>query len=398
MKQMYPRFLTVLLPFLLLCFCQMNSFGQTCPDGSPQGGTAYDTTISFPSGITSTEVKFPQFDPEAGMVTCVRLCVTITGIIDTLALQNFAASGQTVTFTYVRDDEITGPGLSTPLVNGVNQSYGPFGLTPYDGIPGAGTDFYSQANDTILNAQLCRTLTDSATIADFYGADSMTYNYTIDVSSNAVFSGGSNSNMVLTSALVNFHFEYCTCPPMVLPLSIRDFDVNKLTTNKAELKWSASDDIYSNYHYEVEVSRNGNNFISIGTYEKSNSNEPYRMLYSAPGGESGNYYFRIRQVYSNGYVRYSNIRHVKLENPGSVKFSLYPNPSNGIVGIKFDNISTGHFNIQIYNSQGQLIVQKAVVIGGSSYVEVGNLKSGSYWLRLTDKQSLESCVNQLLIK
>jgi hypothetical protein len=31
-------------------------------------------------------------------------------------------------------------------------------------------------------------------------------------------------------------------------------------------------------------------------------------------------------------------------------------------------------------------------------VQLGVLKGGSYWLRLTNKQSLESSVNQLIIK
>lgn len=125
--------------------------------------------------------------------------------------------------------------------------------------------------------------------------------------------------------------------------------------------------------------------------------QTYQMLYST-NGESGSYYFRIKQVYSNGYVRYSNIQHVAMENSGSPKFSLYPNPSQGIVGIKFDNSSAGHYDIQIYNAQGQIIVNKAIVVGGSSYVQIGVLKGGNYWLRLTNKQSLESCVNQLIIK
>jgi hypothetical protein len=399
MKQMYLRLKTTLLPFLLMMFFSIQEvLGQTCPDGSPQGGTAYDTTIAFASGVTSTDVKFPQFDPQTGMVTCVRLCITITGVIDTLAMQNFAGSAQTGTFNYVRKDTLRGPGLISPLTNNANQSYGPYPLSPYDGIPGAGSDFYSQGDDTILNAQLCRTLNDSATIAQFYGTDSMTYNYTIDVSTGAFITGGSSSNLVLTSALVNFHFEYCTCPPVLLPLSIRDFNVKKLTSNKAELQWFALDDAYANYYYEAELSRNGNNFISIGTYDKKSSNEAYRAIYTAPAGENGIYYFRVRQIYSNGYVRYSNIKQVRLENSASVKFSLYPNPSEGIVGIKFDNISTGHFNIQIYNAQGQIIVQKGIVIGSSSYVAIGKLRTGTYWLRLTDKQSLETCVNQLIIK
>jgi hypothetical protein len=123
------------------------------------------------------------------------------------------------------------------------------------------------------------------------------------------------------------------------------------------------------------------------------------MQFKASNGESGMYYFRIKQIYSNGYVRYSNIKQVALENSASTKFSVYPNPSSGIVGIKFDNTLSGEFNALIYNTQGQMTVNKDIVVTqGSSYRELARLVPGVYWLRLTDKKSLESSVNQFLIK
>jgi hypothetical protein len=398
MKQLYSRFFSVTILILFQIALSQFSYGQ-CPNGEIPGATAFDTTISFPTGTTSIPVKFPKFDPQNGMVTCVRLCVTITGIIDTLAMQNFAASGQTGTYNYIRNDQISGPGLITPLSNSVNLSYGPYPLTAYDGIPGAGTDFFSMGDSTILSEQLCRTVSDSATIAQFYGSDSVTYNYDIDVTSSATISGGSNSVLVLTSAFVNFHFQYCTCPSAILPLNIRQFTATKLTDTKAELKWTGFDDPYSNYHYEVEVSRDGHHFTTVSSFPKNTgSTNPYRYIYTATDGESGVYYFRIKQVYSNGYTRFSSIRQVSLENSDFPKFTLYPNPSDGIVGIKFDNITTGQFNIQIYNTQGQMMVTKDIVTNGASYLQLATLKSGVYWLRVTEAKSQTSCVNQLLIK
>ena len=111
------------------------------------------------------------------------------------------------------------------------------------------------------------------------------------------------------------------------------------------------------------------------------------------------YYFRIKQVYTNGYVRYSNIKQLELESSVTAKFSVYPNPSTGIVGIKFDNKMHGHFKIQIYNTQGQVAVEKDIAVTlGSPYLQLATLISGVYWLRVTDKKSLDSGVNQLFIK
>jgi hypothetical protein len=397
MKNIYKSFVLFLLSFI---FLSQTNHAQTCPDGSPSGGTAYDTTIAFEPGLTDIQVKFPQFDADNGMVTCVRLCITITGVVDTVALQNLSASGQTASFNYTRTDMISGPGIVSPLTGGVNRTYGSFALSPYDGTPGSGTDFRSIAHDTVLNDVLCATLNDELAIAQFYGTDSVAYDYTINVSTAATFSGGNNSNFVLTSALVNFRFEYCTCPPVTLPVNIYDFKINKLTEDKIDLRWSGYDDINSNYYYEAEVSRDGDNFSSIGTLPKNLQNtDPYKIAYAADGAKRGVYYFRIKQVYSNGYIRYSNIKQVLLENSGLPKYSVYPNPSTGIVGIKFDNSLTGQFNALIYTTQGQMAVKKDVVVKpGSSYMELARLVPGVYWLRLTDKKSLVSSVNQLLIK
>lgn len=398
MKYTYTKTFSFLV-FLLTINTNINA---QCPMGYPPGSTAFDTTIAFPTGTTSIPVKFPQFDPVNGMVTCVRLCVTITGIIDTLAMQNYAASSQTATFVYTRNDQITGPGIGTPLSNSANLTYGPPGniLTAYDGIPGAGTDFYSMADDTILNEQLCRTISDSATIVQFYGHDSVTYNYDINVSTNATITGGSSSTLVLTSALVNFHFEYCTCPIVTLPLSIRNFFVTKISDNTAELKWNAFDDLETNYRYEVELSKDGRNFFNVGQVAKNmweNSNV-YKFIYTASPSYTGVHFFRIRQVYTNGYSRFSDIRTIDLKNSVYTGFDIYPNPSTGIIGIKFDNNESGKKLVEVYNTQGQKVMQKELVVTGLSYHQLGTLQQGTYWLRLTDVTSRLSRVNQLFIK
>src|SRR5688572_3452531 len=399
MKCLYKSSLYLLL-FLFAMRAAIKIGHTQCPDGQPEGGTAFDTTILIPAGIVSKNVKFPQFDPQTGMVTCVRLCVTIKGIVDTVALQNFSSSDQNGSYTYDRTDEITGPRIGTPLNSTANLSFGPFPLTAFDGIAGAGSDFYSAGPDTVLTRVLCHDISDSATIVQFYGTDSVGYDYDVDASAIGIVPGGSSSTLVLSSALVNFRFEYCTCPSAVLPLNVHAFNILRLDAGKIELNWTGFDDFLAEYHYEAELSKNGKKFSSIGTIPKRNQvNTTYRLNYTVGHGESGMYYFRIKQVYTNGYVRYSNIKQMELESSVTAKFSVYPNPSTGIVGIKFDNKMHGHFKIQIYNTQGQVAVKKDIVVTvGSPYIQVAALVPGVYWLRVTDEKNLDSGVTQLFIK
>ena len=395
----YNRFIPGIILFQILLITAGNAHGQ-CPDGQPAGGTVYDTTILIPAGIVAKDVRFPQFDPQAGMVTCVNLCVTIKGIVDTVALQNYSSSSQNASYTYDRTDEVTGPGIISPLTSTANLSFGPFPLTAYDGTPGAGTDFYSRGSDTVLTRVLCANIGDSTTIAQFYGTDSVSYRYDVSASAIGVVPGGSSSTLVLSSALVNFRFQYCTCPATVLPLNVHDFQVRKMQLNGIELSWEGFDDGFADYYYEAEMSRNGKHFQSIGWLPKSHSpGSLYKLNYSPGTWESGTLYFRIKQVYQNGYARYSTIRKAELENSPKAKFSLYPNPSKGIVGIKFDNNLHGRFLIQIFNTNGQLTVAKNLEVSRiSSYKEIANLTPGVYWVRAADESGIDSGVSQLLIK
>jgi len=400
MKNIYATLLKNGLLLFLLLLIFNNSVSAQCPDGSPQGGVAFDTTIRFASGIINKDVKFAKFNPQNGMLTCVKLCVTIKGVIDSVAIENYTNDPQTASYTYKRQDTIRGPGIPTFLTSApANLTFGPYPLDPFDGVYDSGPDLYTNGPDTVLYRQLCTTISDSASIASFYGSDSVSYTYSINASATGTIPGGSGQAMVRSSALVNFRFEYCTCPAEVLPLNVRDFKTIKIGNTKAQLEWSGFDDAFANYHYEAEMSRNGTSFITIGRFEKNTkTSDAYKMLFTVPNGESGSYYFRIKQVYSNGYVRYSNISYMSMESSVNAKFSLYPNPSNGVVGIKFDTNSTGRFDVQIFNAQGQIVLNKSIVANGSSYMQVAKLNSGSYWLRLTDRETQSSCINQLLIK
>ncbi len=400
MKILYKPFLILLLCFFSIAICHNTSYGQcNDPNYGPQtSGIAFDTSFAIPAGNTSMPIYLPKFDPEVGMVNCMRLCLTITGVVDSLSFENNQIANHTYTASYSRLDILSGPGLSSPIFNSDSKNYS-FPLQGMDGIPGSGIDFGKVIKDTVLNAvSSCVTLTDLGVLNQFYGEDSLLYNYTINAGVS-ISSGGNASIGIATSGLVNIRFEYCYCPAVVLPISIYEFNINKLNETKVDLRWSGYDETFSEYYYDAEVSRDGNNFSSIGSFPKnSNSNDSYNAIYNT-NGEEGVYYFRIRQVYANGYVRYSNIKQVLLGNSPKTKFLVYPNPSSGIVGIKFDNSLSGLFNALIYTTQGQVTVKKDIVVKqGSSYMEIARLVPGVYWLRLTDKKSLESSVHQLLIK
>lgn len=399
MKYYYSKIFVALLVIFQVS-SSANAQTVSCPVGYPAGSTAYDTTIITPTGTNNLQIKFPQFDPAGGMVTCVRLCITITGVVDSVSVENNSSSPQIGDVYYTRTDRITGPGLSTPLENTADRLYGPFPLGPTDGVLGSGVDFWSTAHDTVLNSvSVCRQLNDTSLIRDFYGHDSVTYNYFINARTSINCSGGNYNSSVSTSAFVRFRFEYCTCPGVTLPSNMYQFSAIKSGPKQALLKWSGVDNgSDNNYYYEAQMSRNGTNFETIGRIPR-NSDGASAYAFPYPLTTEGRYFFRIKQVVSSGTSYFTNVRFVDLnEEKTGIKFIVYPNPSNGIVGIKFDNISAGKYIVLINNTQGQVVINKEIQVSGNSYQQVATLNKGFYWVRMVNAESGESTVNQLLIK
>jgi hypothetical protein len=386
----------IFLPFIILLLSPLLSVAQ-CVDGSNPNATAYDTTIRFPTGVTSRQVKFPKFNPESGMLRCVRLIVTMTGVVDTVNMQNFSESNQTATFDYNRTDEMTGPGLLSPLTNSFQKQYGPFNLTAFDNYA---TETYAKAipRDTVLRREVVRTLTDSTEISQFYGEDSITYNYNISVSTIADITGGNSSIMVRTSALVNFRFEYCVCPKVTLPIGLHNFSVIRTSGKTAQITWEGNNDEF-NYVYDIEMSRDGRKFTKVATVNRKYTNNPaYSVPFAITENEFGKYFFRVRQRWTGGYIRYTAIKAIDMPNIEFAGVSLYPNPSAGNVGVKFLNAKASNVLIEVTNTAGKQVLSREFAVAGTDYKSLGALAPGMYWVRITDLITKVPVVKQLVIQ
>jgi len=395
MKKFYLSiFNFVLIPLLLF---SASTVSAQCPNGQPAGGTAFDTTIRFSSGVTHSEIKFPKFNPMSGMLSCVKLVVTMTGIIDTSSFENLTYAPVTIGRSYNRSDNMTGPGLTPTLTNnfsGVTNI--PLGAN--NNINHAGPDFYSNARDTVMVKQMTRTLTDSTSISEFYGTGDVTYSYDINVSSN-VSGGGDLDIYMRTSAFVNFRFEYCTCPLSTLPIGLKNFTLSKASTNAVDLRWQAEAGTY-NYFYEIEMSRDGQHFSKVGVQQKTvnNAKASYQFLYPVRPNEFGRYYFRVKQRWLDGFYRYTDIRSIEFTNPAFSTVSVYPNPSSGNVGLRFIAAKAGNYQVEVSNAAGQVISRKDLVVAETDYKQLGLLQKGTYYVKITEQATKAFSIHQLYVQ
>lgn len=144
----------------------------------------------------------------------------------------------------------------------------------------------------------------------------------------------------------------------------------------AKLDWQTARERLCS-HYGVERSSDGINFREIGNEvcRNSQAQQTYRYLDLSPG--KGTFYYRLRQVDTDGKFEYSPVRKVSFGEESGLR--VYPNPAKGQLQIA--NIST-HADIRLYDVSGRMVMQ---LRSGQPFttLQIGHLPSGIYELLIT---------------
>lgn len=118
-------------------------------------------------------------------------------------------------------------------------------------------------------------------------------------------------------------------------------------------------------HYEVEKCASGNSFISASTQDARNmSGSNYQWIDANPF--DGYNYYRIKSIGINGDTKYSQVVRVYM-GKGKRSISVYPNPvAGGIINLQLINQPAGNYKVRLFNSLGQVIVEKEINHRGGS--------------------------------
>ncbi len=160
-----------------------------------------------------------------------------------------------------------------------------------------------------------------------------------------------------------------------LPVTWLGFTAKKENAN-AQLEWRTTQETNCRL-YEIERSTDGVNYQRMGavTCRNSNGNQTYRYTDAAPG--SGIFYYRIRQVDTDGRFEYSSVQKVNFTNANTI--TVYPNPTRNLLQI------TGlqsNSEINLHDAGGRRVLQ---IRSGQPIVQmqVGHLPEGIYQLSIT---------------
>lgn len=354
----------------------------------------YDTTITG-GGNSLYNLSFPKFNAPSGTLVEVQIRSEIT-LSYSFELENTAAtpvSGYRVRVD--RNDQIVSDALLTPIdTTFPRKTYGPFSLTPTDGVPGSGTDYYQEPENYILNhSVLQRTVYNTA---DYLGTGTVDFEYS---SNSFTISPTSPPTFATASDTMTVSITYVVCPTFFLASDVSTFEVRKKDDETAEIHWITHNETEGR-KYVLEVSTDGKSFHFVQDFKafpKENQTGNYHFLYKNQGATK--LIFRLRQVERNGSAKYSPLRVVEFIKTSKSAVRIYPNPSNGQLNIVFHQQKRGDWMVDIFSINGQLLQHHDFKNTLIAKLDLSSrLPRGTYMVKAFHKRSHEQSVQKIVVR
>jgi carboxypeptidase T len=161
--------------------------------------------------------------------------------------------------------------------------------------------------------------------------------------------------------LDNVHLIKSTNTLITLGVHFTSFDGKILPNGTAELNWEAATDNQHD-HFEIERSTDGQNFITLGLEDKLSTSNAYQFIDGSV--QRGRNYYRIKQLDKDGKATYSRIVNLYVD-PGKTSFSVFPNPTSGIIKVSFNGNAGEAYTITLSDLLGKKVHEEKVITGSS---------------------------------
>ncbi len=143
--------------------------------------------------------------------------------------------------------------------------------------------------------------------------------------------------------------------PVPVPVELASFSAS-FKNNGGELSWTTTSET-NNFGFDVERSSAQNNFYRIG-FVKGHQTAAFSQHYSFIDNKitSGNYYYRLNQIDTDGSFHYSGIISIEVKTPLTFRLEQnFPNPFNPETEISFELSESRPIQLQIFNLLGKEI-------------------------------------------
>ncbi|MBP9739851.1 MAG: T9SS type A sorting domain-containing protein [Chitinophagaceae bacterium] len=217
----------------------------------------------------------------------------------------------------------------------------------------------------------------------------------VDTDSSVVRTGPYTFGGTPPSA-ANFYVQVFGTFANALPVNFGKFSAMSGRDGSVLLNWETITEI-NNKGFSVEKSLDGVTFKEMGWVEGTNNNKGSNYTFTDWFPESGVNYYRLKQVDHDGKISYSNVAFAKISLP--VQMTVAPNPIKNIGSIKLYLNEESKVDLQLLNSNGQLISVINSGIKNSGWHDIPfniNGSKGTYIIRAVINKN--EIVNKLVIK
>ena len=183
-----------------------------------------------------------------------------------------------------------------------------------------------------------------------------------------------------------------------LPVNLKSFNAVRNSAYYVNLKWETAQEENSK-GFDVQRKLVNGGWQTVAFVEtkamNGNSSSPLTYEFTDINNTKGISQYRLRQLDINGKQAYSQIRSVRGEGQKG-KTIVFPNPSNdGKVTVVFEDKDAGR-DVTLMDVNGRMIRQWKRIM--SNTLEIDNLTTGFYTLRIVNTETNEQVVEKIVVK
>lgn len=170
-----------------------------------------------------------------------------------------------------------------------------------------------------------------------------------------------------------------------LPVEFKDF-VAEAKGQDVELYWTTAQELNAAY-YEVERSRDLNTFERVGQVKAAGNSQSLQAYnWTDKKVAPGTWYYRIKQVDTDGNTEWSEVRSVVIEPiRQSYTITAFPNPTTGKVYVEgVEEQAT----LMLFDTRGNLLMQRTAI--GNDMLDLSALPQGVYILRVAGTAGVQT--------
>ncbi|WP_051664236.1 ice-binding family protein [Dyadobacter crusticola] len=399
---MKHNFLNILINSALLVTASQLTFAQTAPNLGPAAKFALYTSVG---GFANTGTTTITGDIGNGAGAVTGSAVTVTG--QTHFGDNegvLAATGVATAYAFLASESenpcentLTSPlGGGTTLTEGVHCIGTATALTGtliLDAENDPNAIFIIKINGALsADATASILLANGAQIKNVYwqvnGAFTVAAGVAfvgtvINAGAISFESGASLSGRALSTAgQITLNNNTISNAEVSLPVTLVSFTVKKGEHANAELQWSTTSEVNSDY-FEVQHSQLGKTWTKLAVVKSHGESTQFiSYSFSDLSVRSGNNLYRLKMMDKDGTFAYSRIRSLNME--AGNRIVLYPNPA--INNLTLLNADAEHIRgVQFFNTAGKLVLDRAhsEVADNTSEFNINHLPNGLYIIKVS---------------